>query len=629
MSSRIAMNLEAQASALVSFLAQADQTVATSAALEICDGMRAAKVPPARYLKAALAGQNIEIKHTSCLKAVALMNGFAGHVSRPKPTWQVARYIFEAPAITPHVKSHSKSLNATADLCKRLADDLSGTKERPYGYVVRVPDYIEFVFEGEPQPDVRYILACKSPEASPSEIEESDVLHAIERVRRVVEGQFKGWLDGATKIALPHTGRLRLLKDGVVIAEGMESAILAACEVDEDFELRSDSLLRLPADSRRYQVFHIVTGSDRLVPVEDETLERLWRRLETFYRFNETDFSWFLRSRQDEHTEGRFVSDAFDEERLAAELETRRVRTEDAAALAGMSLNEWQVATETGVMLRTSLFALTNGLGLSSANDLYVDSRAPVWMPITGGEELTLWMGNFDHLRLTVSGVAAGASIAERSLEKLTGLNRRGADPIALQAVVAEAEAAGLRLCATIEKRFVSDLPIDRERLAMVGHLSFWDRKEIESLGPPKAKPEDAVREWTAIDEEYLVKFNSVGITVDDLIALQEEVARVRRDGQEPGWETSTFAAVRVFKGRPGPAHLAHTAMTRMSAMSHLIQTGVLAAWLEKSNEADVELVPKNVLQAAAHCPLVRVGNEAGFDATKFLRLALENTAGN
>ena len=81
MSSPIAMPLEAQASALVSFLAQAQQTLATSAALEICGGMRAAKLPPARFLKAALAEQNIELKHTSCLKAVALMDGFAGHAS--------------------------------------------------------------------------------------------------------------------------------------------------------------------------------------------------------------------------------------------------------------------------------------------------------------------------------------------------------------------------------------------------------------------------------------------------------------------------------------------------------------------------------------------------------------------
>lgn len=631
MSSPIAMPLEAQASALVSFLAQAQQTLATSAALEICGGMRAAKLPPARFLKAALAEQNIELKHTSCLKAVALMDGFAGHVSRPKPTWLVARYIFEAPAITPKVKSHPKGADATADLCTRLADDLSDTKERPYGFVFRGSDYIEFLFEGEPQPDARYILSCKGPGDSPAVLEESDTLNAIERVRRVVEGQFNGWLDGAAKIAQPRTGRLRLLKDGVVVAEGMESAILAACEADDDFDLQSTSLLRLPADSRRYRVLHVIAGSDQHVPVEDEILERLWRRLEAFYRFNETDFSWFLGRRQEEHKDGRFVSDGFDEERLSYELQSRAISPGEAAALAGVTSEEWQAAMERGELLRTSLFSLTRGLGLSSANDLYVDSRAPVWMPVSGGEEIALWMRNFDHLRLTVSGVAKGAPLAERSLEKLMKLYRRAPDPISLQAVLTEAEAAGLRLCATIEKRFVSDLPIARERLAMVGHLSLWDGKEIESLGPPKTSIDDdnEAGEWTTIDEEYLVRFNSASVTVDDLIALQEEVTRARHEGQEPGWETATFAAARVFKGRAGAAHLAHTAITRMTAMSHLIQTGALAAWMEKSNEADVELVPKNVLKAAARCPLVRVRNEAGFDAATFRHLALEYSAGN
>ncbi|WP_176060930.1 hypothetical protein [Paraburkholderia sp. BCC1876] len=66
-----------------------------------------------------------------------------------------------------------------------------------------------------------------------------------------------------------------------------------------------------------------------------------------------------------------------------------------------------------------------------------------------------------------------------------------------------------------------------------------------------------------------------------------------------------------------------------MTAMSRLIQTGALAAWMEKSNETDVELVPKPVLQAAARCTLVRSGNEAGFDAATFRRLALEFAAEN
>lgn len=64
-----------------------------------------------------------------------------------------------------------------------------------------------------------------------------------------------------------------------------------------------------------------------------------------------------------------------------------------------------------------------------------------------------------------------------------------------------------------------------------VGHLSLWGRREIESLGLSKINSldDDAEREWSEIESEYLVKFNAVDVTVDDLIALQEEVTRAPR----------------------------------------------------------------------------------------------------
>ena len=361
------------------------------------------------------------------------------------------------------------------------------------------------------------------------------------------------------------------------------------------------------------------------MPVDDMLVERMWRRLEAFYRFNEEDFSWFLSRRREEEDEGRFDGDGLDTGHLLDVLADLNIPVEKAASMVDMSLEQWEAMMDAEEVSRETLLKLSEQLQLSSANELYFDARNPVWMPVRDGEEIALWMRNFDHLQLSVSGIAEGAPLAQRVLEKMTRLHRRKAEPEALQAVLSEAEAAGLRLCVTIGKRFVSDLPVSRERLAMVGHISFWDRKEIESLGPPKtAADEDEGQPWSAIDDEYLARFNSVEMTVGDLIALQEEVARARRDGQEPGWETSAFASTRVFRGKPDAAHRAHTAMTRMTALGHLVESGAIGVWMEKSNEPGVELVPKNVLHAAARCPLIRVGNEAGFDVATFHRLALE-----
>lgn len=627
MSSRIAMPLEAQASTLVSFLALAQHSLTPSSALEICADLRAAKVPPARFLKTALARHSIDLKHTSCLKAIALMDGFNGHVSRPKPSWVVAQYAHDAPAITPKVKRHVKSTDATADLCTRLTEALTGERAAPYARVVRHADYLEFAFIGEPLPGSRYLLVCKHPDGSTA-MDEQEALSAVERVRRVVEGQFRGWLDGAAKIPVDKAGPLRLLKDGHAVAEGLESAILAACETDEEFELEAGSLLRQPVGDRRYRIWHAPEGGSPVL-ADDALVERLWRRLEAFYRFTEDDFSWFLSQRQQEQDEGRFHFDGIDTAHLKAVLADRNLSLEVAAEMAGMAVDAWKDSIEAEELPREALLRLVKRLGLASANELYVDSRAPVWMPVMDGQEIALWMRNFDHLHLSVSGIAEGAPLAQRCIEMLTKLRARAADAGALQAVLTEAQAGGLRLGATIEKRFVSDLPVDRERLAMVGHLSLWDRKEVERHGASgvDAEARDEQREWSPIEDEYLARFNSLELTADELIALQTEVARARRDGQEPGFETASFAAVRVFRGQPDAAHRAHTAMTRMTALSLLMRTGALAVWLEQSNEAEAQMVPKNVLQAAARCPLIRVGNEPGFDAQTFLRLALQFAA--
>ena len=137
------------------------------------------------------------------------------------------------------------------------------------GITVRNANYLEFIFVGEPQPGTRYILACKNPDGSAATVGEDDTLSAVERVRRVVEGQFNGWLDGAVKIPFEKAGVLRLLKDGEAIVDGPESEILAACERDEDFPLDAESLLGLPANTRRYQIAHVVAGDGKIVPADD------------------------------------------------------------------------------------------------------------------------------------------------------------------------------------------------------------------------------------------------------------------------------------------------------------------------------------------------------------------------
>ncbi|WP_205289594.1 hypothetical protein, partial [Escherichia coli] len=85
---------------------------------------------------------------------------------------------------------------------------------------------------------------------------------------------------------------------------------------------------------------------------------RMWRRLEAFYRFNEEDFSWFLSRRREEEDEGRFDSDGIDTDRLIAVLADRNIPVEKAAAMADVSLEQWETMIATEEISRVALLKL-------------------------------------------------------------------------------------------------------------------------------------------------------------------------------------------------------------------------------------------------------------------------------
>jgi hypothetical protein len=625
--------VEAQASSLVSFLAQAKHILPLPVALEISAAMRSTDEPPPRFLQIALAGHGIRIKYSSCLKAVALMDGFQGHVSRPKPVWLTAHYMFDTPAFTPRVKRHSKIQDATADLCLKLAGTLSRAGERPYGYVNRADDYVEFIFVGKPQIGARYILARKEPDDSPSKIDEQSALRAIERVRRLVEGQFGGWLDGAAQVPGTNSARLCLIKDGVQLMTGAESSILAIYERDEGYERHvMSSMMQRPGGGVRYQVCR-VSGNDKPTPIDDKLAERIGQRLATFYRVNRTELAAFIDEKHKEQFQGGFGVDAINVGRLNELLAARDISTEQVTGMVQMDAASWSSALTRMQLPRETLFKLTEGLGLPSANDLYFDSRRPT-SAFVDGKQMEEWMRSFEHLRLVVSETARHSPLARRLIEKLQRLDRRADNAIVLKEVDSKAKAGGLQFTAKVERRFVRDLPITRERLALVGELSLWDMKFFGNLAkgkdPADADPA-ATQAWTEMKDANLSSLNSVEITVNDLIALQTEITQRCRDGKKQGWETATRASTKVFKQTTNSAHTAQAAALRVTALGRLIRRGTVREWVGfPDKSADMESIPLNLLKAAAVCPLIRmdgstdINMELSFDVPSFRRLAVE-----
>jgi hypothetical protein len=633
MSSRNPLPAEAQASVLVSYLAQAQHTLDLSVALEISTAMRSTDEPATRFLQAALAAQGIRLSYTSCLKAVALMDGFQSHVSRPKPVWLTAHYMFDIPAFKPLVSRHSKIKDATADLCTQLATALTGLGERPYAHVNYTDDYVEFALVGKPRNGARYILARKEPDGSPSRMDAQSVLRATERVRRLIEGQFGGWLDGATRVSVTNATNLCLIKNDVLLMTGDESSILAACEHDEGYERQVfSSMSQRLDDAAHYQVCSVSVDGKR-IPLDDKLLSRMWQRLAAFYRLNPVDLASFVDEKRKEQPQDGIALDAINVNRLNELLAVNNIPVEKVAGMVQMDPISWSSAMTRFQLPRATLFKLVEVLGLPSANELYFDSRRPTSV-FVDGRQMDEWMQSFEHLRLVVSETAKHSPLAQRLIEQLKRLDRTENNTDAIKKVESEAKAAGLQFSAKVERRFVRDLPVEHERLALVGELSLWDTKVFGAM--PKGKdPADAdpaaTEAWTATKAADLSSLNATEIAAGDIGALQTEITQMCRDGASQGWDTTMLAAEEIFAERKHSSRVVQAAALRVMALGRLIRRGSVREWVGFPDKpAAAQAVPLNLLEAAARCPLIRmdettdINGEISFDVPSFRRMAVE-----
>lgn len=270
------------------------------------------------------------------------------------------------------------------------------------------------------------------------------------------------------------------------------------------------SIMRRPGEGVRYQVCSI-SGDDKSMPIDDKLVERIWQRLAGFYRVNGTDLAAFIDEKHKEQFQVGFGVDAANVGRLNELLAARNISTEQVGGMVQMDAASWSSALARFQLPRETLFKLTEGLGLPSANDLYFDSRRPT-SAFVDGKQMEEWMRSFEHLRLVVSETARHSPLAQRLIEKLKLLDRRADNAAVLKEIDSEAKAGGLQFSAKVERRFVRDLPIARERLALVGELSLWDMKFLGNLAkgkdPADADPA-ATQAWTEMKDakSFKLKF--------------------------------------------------------------------------------------------------------------------------
>lgn len=121
-------------------------------------------------------------------------------------------------------------------------------------------------------------------------------------------------------------------------------------------------------------------------------------------------------------------------------------------------------------------------------------------------------------------------------------------------------------------------------------------------------------RSWSDADTNMLCRLNAVSVEQNELRKLVGEANKQRGNFQPGG---GLYLIARHYSGNPEKAQALYF---RMEALANLLQTeGYLPGWTLPPTTDGAISTQLAVFVAATQEPLIRVGNDIGFDKTSFL----------
>lgn len=623
---------ETQVNSLIAFLAEGQHHLAQDDARLICAQLPADNKLAAKQLRQFLATKGVSIKHTNALRAVAQLRGSPGYLGLGNATrWEVASWALDAPAISARRELFPDLGKACDQVCARLREQFDpGDAPLLHFQVSTNAVVIEGI--GDPHPTWRVVLVAVDVTGAPREFGLDQQLRLAERVRRLVEGEFGGWLDGIVALDAVQdlTAKVMLQVEGQPDVVGSDAALLA--EIEDRSDRWSDATapdVVSDAEGRRLTL-SIRTGEATSMALSARGWNELHTRYQAFDRRNEQTFSEWWHQRQQEAAQARFAPEPLNTAALEVARLRRGLSYEDVALALGVEPDAWREHIEAEELPVAWFTPLRRVLGLASENELLgVDQRARS-IPLPRHEDIGMFLSRFEALE--ADGDQSGEDL-QRRLEHMCQVpfsQRRRWDkhpPAELKALNQEARHDGLVLCGALEKQFVQDLPLGGSRLGLVLVLRFEKAIDVHTqrgqldIGNTAMKlpPEDE-----PVSAEWLARFNAVKFTGEELLKYSEKVNEMRNpegDGED-AFHTRTFAAVKVFGKDP---HKAHAATVRMEALTNLMLHEPLDPWVLRSAEEGSSMLSRPVFEAAARCVLVDVLGEPGFEADAFRLLLVEH----
>jgi hypothetical protein len=632
--STLANSLDQQVNSLIAFLSIANHQIVLDQVRELCRRLPTNHKVAARQLKLSLKSLGVEIKHTHALKAVTQMRGASGFLgSDDAIRWDVASWFDDAPAISARRELFTDLGKACDQVCARIREQFERGDEPLIRFRID-SRAVEIQTVGEPNKGWRAVIVATDSLAAPCEFGIEQQIRLGERLRRLIEGDLGGWLDGIACLD-PETNRrggLAISIDGKVGDICHESQML--CMLADLLDTETNWSAAQPSFDRYGQRLDLLTQMDNFnwVPVADSVWQGLYSRQNSFEQRHEEPFAQWIADRVTTSAVERFAPETLNLTIVEKARLLMQLSDSDIAEKLRVPLDQWLSYKSAGELPVTLFRPLREAIGLGSENDLLGEAEGTVRMPLPRHEDIGIFLSRFDTVEVPESEGTQQLAQRLRRLCATPFAERRRWDkhPISeLKAINQEARFEGLVICAMMEKQFVSDLPLGYSRYGLVLVLTFANEIDVHTQDGQLEVGNSAMDLPAEDDEEpvtaaWLARFNDPKLTGEELLRYSEKVDQMRNpDGDdESKFDTTIFAAAKVFRSEPQKAHSANV---RMQAVSRLLQRDSLAPWVLRGAEVGASMLSRPVFEAAARCPLVDIQGRPGFDLQAFKRVLVEH----
>jgi hypothetical protein len=617
--------LQEQALALVAFLAARDNVLTAPQATSALDGLPDDPKPAAKELRGRLKALGVDIQHTHALKAVAEARGGSGYLGLGEQLqYDVASWSPDAAGISCERVRLASFAAAADEVCKRIRENYED--DPPFGALRVEKD--EFLFIGTSAATGslwKVLLAPAHPDGKEGTFRQAGPLERLaERLRRLVDGQLGGWLDGTYEV-------------GKAVTANDEPALNAKPRTDALF---ADQLILEPVEPLPSQPPNSIPAEvpwsprARLTPAQWDDFRK---RYDFFARrHSETSLSEWVHELLTAASVPRFEAVPINLSLLERALAAAKVTWADLSFEFPLDDDGKHVADlKAGRGCLDAIHVVSAELGLDP-NELMVQACATPRIPLPHHTELALWLSRMDAVVSQPEGAPAVAAGLVNRLKALCAVpykKRRGwgdRPPAELEALNQEIRFAGLMVCAGMGTRFVQDLPNGRTRPASLLVLELDWQVDVLTQGG-QLDPENALMsigpERDPVTPEWLARFNKPRFTASDLLRYSDMVHETigEEDDEKDRFTAKVFAGIKVFNRDPEKAH---SASVRMEALSRLIKKEAMEPWVRRSRDTEEGslMIAEAAFEATASCELVDIDGEPGFDRQTFYMLCVKHS---